>query len=166
MMAGVRSWVMSVVAVGMLVSLCLGLSPGGKVQKVSRFCGGLLLFLAVVTPLTRLDVTGALEDFRAYCDQLSEPSEPLVETSVTLTQELVTARAETSIQTKAREMGADVTVTVVCQSRDGLPVPEEVTLTGAVSAKQQKTLMNWIEASFALPVEQIHFQAEETEGKQ
>lgn len=115
MMEFIRHWVMSVVAVGMLVSLCLGLSPGGKVQKVGRFCGGLLLFLAVVTPLTRLDLTGSLQEFQDYCNQLAVTSDEFTQASETITQDLVISQSEACIQAQARSLGADVTVSVTCQ---------------------------------------------------
>ena len=161
-MEDLRGWVMSVVAVGMLVSIAQGLSPGGGVGRVSRLCGGLLLFLALVTPLTRLDLTGALSDFHAYCDRLSEPDRPFAETSAALTRELVTARAEAAIRDRGEELGEDVSVAVTCGTRDGLPVPAEVTLTGSLTGKQREALTEWIGESFALPRERIHFQTEET----
>lgn len=164
MMAFIRNWVMSVVAVGMLVSLCLGLSPGGKVQKVGRFCGGLLLFLAVVTPLTQVDLTGSLQNFRDYCDQLSVTSDEVTQAGVTLTQDLVISQSEARIQAQAKSLGADVTVTVTCASQDGLPVPGSVSVTGAMTAWQRQQLTQWIMDSFGLTQEQIAITAEKAEG--
>ena len=163
MMAFIRNWVMSVVAVGMLVSLCLGLSPGGKVQKVGRFCGGLLLFLAVVTPLTQLDLTGSLQDFRDYCDQLSVTSDEVTQAGATLTQDLVISQSEARIQAQAKSLGADVTAAVTCTSQDGLPVPDSVSVTGAMTAWQRQQLTQWIMDSFGLTREQIAITAEKAE---
>lgn len=163
MMEFIRNWVMSVVAVGMLVSLCLGLSPGGKVQKVGRFCGGLLLFLAVVTPLTQLDLTGSLQDFRDYCDQLSVTSDEVTQAGATLTQDLVISQSEARIQAQAKSLGADVTAAVTCTSQDGLPVPDSVSVTGAMTAWQRQQLTQWIMDSFGLTREQIAITAEKAE---
>ena len=163
MMAFIRNWVMSVVAVGMLVSLCLGLSPGGKVQKVGRFCGGLLLFLAVVTPLTQLDLTGSLQDFRDYCDQLSVTSDEVTQAGATLTQDLVISQSEARIQAQAKSLGADVTAAVTCTSQDGLPVPDSVSVTGAMTAWQRQQLTQWIMDSFGLTREQIAITAEKAD---
>ena len=161
-MASLRGRVMSVVAVGLLVSLCLGLSPGGRVRKVSRLCGGLLLFLAVMTPLTRLDVTGALTQFRTCCDRLSQPTQSLAETGGTLTRELVTARSEAYLRAQARDLGAEVTVCVTCRDRDGLPVPAEVTFTGSLTQLQREQLTGRVKEAFGLAGKQVHFS--ETEG--
>lgn len=163
MMEFIRNWVMSVVAVGMLVSLCLGLSPGGKVQKIGRFCGGLLLFLAVVTPLTQLDLTGSLQDFRDYCDQLSVTSDEVTQAGATLTQDLVISQSEARIQAQAKSLGADVTAAVTCTSQDGLPVPDSVSVTGAMTAWQRQQLTQWIMDSFGLTREQIAITAEKAE---
>lgn len=163
MIEGIRNWVMSVVAVGLLVSICQGLSPGGKTQKVSRLCGGLLLFLAVVTPLTRLDVTGALEEFQSYCARLSEPAEPMAKTSSELTRELVATQTERLVRTRAKELGARVSVSVNCGERDGLPVPESVTITGAISPAQKEKLRRWITKTFDIAPEHIQIREEESE---
>lgn len=164
MMDFIRSWVMSVVAVGMLVSLCLGLSPGGKVQKVGRFCGGLLLFLAVVTPLTRLDLTGSLQEFRNYCDQLSVTSDEMTQASETIIQDLIVAQSEACIQTQAKSLGMDVTVTVTCEPQDGLAIPAGVSITGEMTAQQRQQLTRWIMEAFDLTQEQIKITAEKAEG--
>ena len=160
MMEMIRNWVMSVVAVGMLVSLCLGLSPGGKVQKVGRFCGGLLLFLAVVTPLTRLDLTGSLQEFRDYCDQLSVTSDEFAQVSGTITQDLVVSQSEACIQAQAKNLGADVAVTVICESKDGLSVPTGVSVDGAMTTQQQQELTDWIMVAFDLSQDQIQMETE------
>ena len=155
MMEAARSWIMSVVAVGMLVSLCLGLSPGGKVQKVGRFCGGLLLFLAVVTPLTRLDLTGSLEEFQNYCDQLSVTSDEFIQASGSVTQDLIVSQSEACIRTQARNLGADVAVTVTCEEQDGISVPSTVSITGELTLPQWQELTQWIMDAFDLNREQI-----------
>lgn len=164
MMEGIRSWVMSVVAVGLLVSVCQGLSPGGKTRKVSQFCGGLLLFLAVVTPLTQLDMIGVLEEFQAYCAQLSEPSESLAKTSAELTRELVEDQSKRAVQARARELGAEVSVSVDCGEQDGLPVPERITVAGSISRAQGEKLRRWSVKTFDIAPDQFQIRKEETEG--
>lgn len=166
MMEGVRSWVMGVVAVGMLVSLCQALSPSGKVQKVGRFCGGLLLFLAVVTPLTHLDVTGTLQEFQDYCAQLSVTPEEFTKASGELTQELVISQSETCIQKQAASLGANVTVTVSCRTKDGLSVPSNVSITGVLSTQQQRELTQWVMEAFDLKQQQIRIETKKADGNQ
>lgn len=84
MMDSVRNWILGVVAVGLLVSLCQSLSPEGKTQKVSRFCGGLLLFLAVVTPIVQWDITGTLQAFQDYCESLTVSQEEVAQAGSTV----------------------------------------------------------------------------------
>jgi hypothetical protein len=163
MMEMIRNWVMSVVAVGMLVSLCLGLSPGGKVQKVGKFCGGLLLFLTVVTPITRLDLTGGLQEFQEYCAQLSATSEESTQASGEITQDLVTAQSEACIQAQAKALGADTTVTVTCKSQDGLAVPSNVSFVGDMTLQQQQELTRWVMSAFDLTQDQVQTKAKKAE---
>lgn len=164
MMEGIRSWVMGVVAVGILVSICLGLSPGGKVQKVSRFCGGLLLFLAVVTPLTKLDINESFQEFQDYCAQLSESSDEQKETSGNITKKLVISQSEACIKNQAKTLGANVEVTVTCRSKDGLSIPSKVSIVGDLTRHQQQKLTRWIKKAFDLNQKQIQIKAKKAEG--
>lgn len=155
---------MGVVAVGILVSICLALSPGGKVQKVARFCGGLLLFLAVVTPLTRVDINGSFQEFQDYCAQLSEPSDEQKQTSGDITKKLVISQSEACIKNQAKTLGAKVEVTVTCRSKDGLSVPSKVSVVGDITRSQQQKLTRWIGKSFDLNQGQIQITAKKSEG--
>lgn len=139
---GIGSW--SVVAVGMLVSLCRAGVPEERCRRIGRFCGGLLLFLAVVTPLTRLDLTGSLQEFQDYCNQLAVTSDEFTQASETITQDLVISQSEACIQAQARSLGADVTVSVTCKSQDGLSIPAGVSIIGAMTVQQRQQLIRWI----------------------
>ena len=98
MMDSVRNWILGVVAVGLLVSLCQSLSPEGKTQRVSRFCGGLLLFLAVVTPIVQWDITGTLQGFQDYCESLTASEEEVAQAGNTVLKEQVRQRTQQYLQ--------------------------------------------------------------------
>lgn len=153
---------MSVVAVGLLVSLCQGLSPGGKAQKVSRFCGGLVLFLAVITPITQWNLAGKLQAFQDYCASLTQPAEEVAQAGNSVLEEQVCQQAQSYIQAQAAELGAEVTVSVSCTAQNGIPVPNRVSVTGELSQTQQQRLSQCIADGFGLSVEQIQYH---TKGK-
>ena len=52
-----RSWLLGVVACALLVSACEQLTDGGTMKKIVRFVGGMLLMLALLRPLLRIDLT-------------------------------------------------------------------------------------------------------------
>lgn len=158
MMAELRSWILGVVAVGLLVSICQSLSPEGKPQKVSRFCGGLLLFLAVVTPMLQWDVTGAFQAFEDYCASLTVSEAEVAQAGSTVLEAQTCQQVSDYIREQAQALGADVTVSVTCESQDGLPVPVAVTLTGTLSEQQRQTLTGQIRADFQLTEAQVQYE--------
>ena len=154
MMDSVRNWILGVVAVGLLVSLCQSLSPEGKTQKVSRFCGGLLLFLAVVTPIVQWDITGTLQAFQDYCESLTVSQEEVAQAGSTVLETQVCQRTQQYLQEQAQQLGAEVTVQVTCKTQEGIPVPDAVTVTGTLTDAQRQQLTQCIQAGFGLTGEQ------------
>lgn len=162
MMDSVRNWILGVVAVGLLVSLCQSLSPEGKTQKVSRFCGGLLLFLAVVTPIVQWDITGTLQGFQDYCESLTASEEDVAQAGNTVLKEQVRQRTQQYLQGQAQQLGVEVTVQVTCKTQDGIPVPDSVTVTGTLTDVQRQQLTRCIQDGFGLTEEQITYQTKGT----
>ena len=162
MMDSVRNWILGVVAVGLLVSLCQSLSPEGKTQKVSRFCGGLLLFLAVVTPIVQWDITGTLQAFQDYCESLTVSQEEVAQAGSTVLETQVCQRTQQYLQEQAQQLGAEVTGQVTCKTQEGIPVPEAVTVTGTLTDAQRQQLIQCIQAGFGLTGEQITYQTKGT----
>ena len=162
MMDSVRNWILGVVAVGLLVSLCQSLSPEGKTQKVSRFCGGLLLFLAVVTPIVQWDITGTLQVFQDYCESLTVSQEEVAQAGSTVLETQVCQRTQQYLQEQAQQLGAEVTVQVTCKSQEGIPVPDAVTVTGILTDAQRQKLTQCIQTGFGLTGEQITYQTKGT----
>ena len=162
MMDSVRNWILGVVAVGLLVSLCQSLSPEGKTQKVSRFCGGLLLFLAVVTPIVQWDITGTLQAFQDYCESLTVSQEEVAQAGSTVLETQVYQRTQQYLQEQAQQLGAEVTVQVTCKTQEGIPVPDAVTVIGQLTDAQRQKLTQCIQDGFGLTGEQITYQTKGT----
>ena len=162
MMDSVRNWILGVVAVGLLVSLCQSLTPEGKTQRVSRFCGGLLLFLAVVTPIVQWDITGTLQGFQDYCESLTASEEEVAQAGNTVLKEQVRQRTQQYLQAHAQQLGVEVTVQVTCKTQEGIPVPDAVTVTGTLTNAQRQKLTQCIQDGFGLTEEQITYQTKGT----
>lgn len=127
-------------------------------QKVSRFCGGLILFLAVVTPVTRWELTGKLQDFQAYYELL-EHSQDAVEAGNEVLEEEVCRKTALCIQRQAEELGAEVTVSVICEKQQSIPIPASVTVYGTLTPAQQKKLTRWLKEGLRLTSKQIRYGA-------
>ena len=53
-MSFLTKWLLSVIATAFLVSVCEALIPDKKVREVGRWIGGLLMLLALLSPLLQL----------------------------------------------------------------------------------------------------------------
>ena len=116
-----------------------------------------------LTPLTRLDLTGSLEEFQNYCDQLSVTSDEFIQASGSVTQDLIVSQSEACIRAQARNLGADVAVTVTCEEQDGISVPSTVSITGELTLPQWQELTQWTMDAFDLSREQIQTETEKAE---
>ena len=66
MTGALGTYLLSVAAVGLLVSLILSLLPEGPLRRSGTFVGSLLLILAVLSPLVQLDADTIAQADRNY----------------------------------------------------------------------------------------------------
>lgn len=130
MMTYLRAWLMSVVASAVLVSIAEQLTDGAAMRRAVRFVGGLLLMLALLRPLLRLEL--ALpeltpDDYRAAVETLER--ELSAQRSDALSSSIA-GRTQAYIEDKADELGLAVRAVVALEEHDGVPLPESVTLYG------------------------------------
>ena len=119
-MTFLRSWLLSVTACAVLVSIAQQLTYGGAMKKIVRFVGGMVLMLAMLRPL--LSLTFDLPELDG--DHYREAVEALKET---LNAEQDSALSDSSL-------GLSVRAEVQTALRDGVPFPDSVTLYGENSA--------------------------------
>ncbi|MCD8189456.1 MAG: hypothetical protein LUD78_04430 [Clostridiales bacterium] len=162
MLESLRQWILAVTAVSLLTALCQALMPPGPVKRVSNLTCGLLIFFALVQPAVRADYTQLLADFQDYYAGLGDYDTTLVDTNSALTEELIAQDTAAYIQSKAGDAGITCTVVVSCGERDGVPVPEIVTVSGDLSSEEQAWLISLMEEELGLEVQSVQF--EEGEG--
>ena len=122
----IRTWLLSVTVSAMVIAVAEALMPEGSVKKVGRLTGGLSLILGLVQPLVRLDY-----------DDLYD---------------LVSSLPAGSI--RQEELGATCGAAVKCRlGEDGIPVPERVTVSGALTGAQKEALSAYLEEELGLPRE-------------
>lgn len=133
-MTYLRAWLMSVVASAVLVSIAEQLTDGAAMRRAVRFVGGLLLMLALLRPLLRLEL--ALpeltpDDYRAAVETLER--ELSAQRSDALSSGIA-GRTQAYIEDKADELGLSVRAEVSTREEEGVPVPAAVTLYGREDA--------------------------------
>lgn len=70
-----RTWLLGVIAAGMIVGILYALLPRGRMKAVAHTVGGMALLLVIVRPLLGLDLTELAlryEDYRQQIQALTE----------------------------------------------------------------------------------------------
>lgn len=155
-MTFLRSWLMSVTACAVLVSIAEQVTCGDTMRRAVRFTGGLLLMLALLRPLTAWEADIPAFSFTDYRAAVGALEEQLTAQRNEALRAGIAAETEAYIEDKAEELGLDVRAGVKTGERGGECVPVSVTLygerSGALSALIARELgiaeerQTWIEA--------------------
>lgn len=154
-----RQWLLGLTCAALVIAIAESLTPAGTIRKIGRLTGGLVLLLAMLNPLLRVDgeaLTRALTEYRLSLDGYGEELE--AENRV-LMKDIIEERSGAYIQDKAEDMGINCQVTVETEEAGEWPVPESVTVFGALTAEEQARLTHEIEADFAIPAERQYYES-------
>ena len=105
MTGALRNYLLSIVAVALLSGILLSLTPTGPVRRTLRFICGLVLLLAALGPVAKLDMerlAGSLSELRLRAEERVEEAE---DGSMELMTALIKEKTEAYIWTKRRRSG-------------------------------------------------------------
>lgn len=161
MMDLMRQWLLAVVCGAMLAAVLQALLPKAGAGRIGRLAGSLVVLLAVISPLLRLDaetLTLSVTKFRlaqsGYAEDLSKMNRELL-------KELIAEQTEAYILDKAEELGIDCRVTVLCEGGDeDTPCPSQVRVTGELSPEQERSLTRVIETQLGIPAQDQVYERE------
>lgn len=157
-MEGLKQWLLSVLAVSLLAGAAQALMPEGPVKKVGQLACGLLLFLAMVSPVLSvryLELTRLMEEYRLELEELEEES---VQVSKDLNHAFIEAETQAYIQTRTEELGISCQVDVSWDYSGETPLPAEAVVTGAISHEQAGTLRQMLTEDLGLTEEKIRWE--------
>lgn len=151
----VGDWIRSIAAAALIASLAMALTPKGKVQRVLKVVCGVLLIIAIISPLTdggTENISVDLAEYRAKADKIADTAE---ENDMNLSRGIIEREFEEYILDKASEIGvflqsADVTVE---WGTDGYWYPCEVTLEGEITTGDRNRLSAVIESELGIPTD-------------
>ncbi len=157
-MVFLKDWLLGIVAAALAVALAQALTPEGTVKKVGKLVGGLVLLLAVIQPLFRLDPEDLAVTAAAYSgvspQESTQGGEEVMKT-------LIEQKTGAYIVDKGLALGfscqAQVTVE---EDGSGWPVPWSAVITGSWTAEQQKALSQAVAEELNIPGERQSFQEE------
>ena len=162
MIEGVRSWLLSIIAVCLLCALADALMPRGPVKKAGRLVCGLVLLCAMLAPLPGLQLETGQAWLEDYFAGLEQQKQNLKETADAGTKGIIEEQYSAYIVDKAKELDLVCQVRVTCRTEaDGLTVPDGVEVAGRFSDEEQSRLARIIEEELLVPPERQAYYSEE-----
>lgn len=165
MMDTIRQWLIGIVAAGILAAVSHTLTPQGTVKRVARMAGGLLVMLAVIQPLLKLDTSAAISfSTEQYERELDISAKKMDEAEESVMKKLIEEQTAAYILREAGIMGLSLKVTVQARAEDDeeYPKPYAVQLSGgsAANARTVQALTEWIAQTLEIPTERVRWSAE------
>ena len=133
-MTFLRSWLLSVTACAILVSIAQQLTGGGTMKKIMRFVGGMVLMLAMLRPLLSLSFDFPVSGDADYREAVESLRLTLASAQNDALCDGIAEQTQAYIEDKAAQMGLSVLAEVQTTLCDGVPLPDSVTLYGEKSA--------------------------------
>lgn len=158
-----KDWLLGVTACALLVALAEQLTPKGTVRKLGKLTGGLLLLVAVLQPVLKVDYGSLSAALSQYRDDLGGyEAQPTVETA-RLMKTIIEARSGAYIQDKAAGLGLTCRAEVECDwdSEGSYPYPARVTVWGELTEGERARLTALIEADLAIPAQAQRYERED-----
>jgi len=152
MMGGIREYLLSIAAAGVLATLAEAVMPAGAVKRVVRFLGGLIVLLSAISPLTKL-ASGRNPEIANWEMPHSDLVVYAEQQTKELTEMLIIERTAEYILDKAEQIGMKVTAEVILENKDLNPVPRSITITGIYTQLQKKIMSDYLEQTFGIPEE-------------
>ncbi|MPN02192.1 hypothetical protein SDC9_149406 [bioreactor metagenome] len=160
-----RNWVIGVTCAAFLIAAADCITPSGAVKKLGRLTGGLVLLLAMISPLMGLDyetLSIAMTESRGTLSGYSQTDADKL--SADLMKTIIAEQTGAYILDKATVLGAQCAVQVDCSvSKDNIPYPAAVTVVGTLSDSQRRALSQAIEADLAIPLAMQTFESGDVE---
>lgn len=149
-----KTYLMSVVAAGMLLTIMLSIIPKGIVHKIAGIVGGLLLVITAISPL--LDFNGDVisQAVSKYIIEAENIQTGIEIGSKELLCQVIKDQCESYILDKADSMGMAIEIEIEMNEKVQYPYPIHVTVRGNWTVSEQMYLCRYIADSLGVPEEQ------------
>lgn len=153
MSAALREYLLSLAGCGMLLTLVLTVLRPGTIRTITGIMGGLLMILAAVSPVVKLDPDSIAETIWSMQVDGEELRNGVEFGSRELLSQVIRERCAAYILDKAAAMGVNLEVNITLEETGDLPYPIAVTITGNWSPSEQKALQDYISGELGIPRE-------------
>lgn len=150
MMELMRNWLLGITCAAMVLALAENLAPEGSVKRICRLAGGLVLLLAAIGPVARLDEGDLARLTQQYQINAEKYEEELTRQQEILYESIIAEETAAYISDKAEELGITCRAEVTVAWKDGVPQPHTVILTGIWTVQQREALAEIIESDLGI----------------
>ena len=154
----IRNWLLGVTAASMLLALAEYLVPEGVNKKIVGLAGGLILALAALTPILKLDEEAMIDATEKFQNELQSGSEELSMKKDFLFESIIEEETKAYILDKAKELGLECQVSVFVAWDGEVPVPHAVTVRGVWTPQQKQALSQLMEEELGILTSQQRFE--------
>ena len=148
-----RSYFLSIIVVVVITAIARRLmGEKGTPAAVGKLMTGLILTMAILSPLLNLDFAGMNDFFDAYAFDAKQAVAAGTEISKQALSQSIKEKSEAYILDKARHFGAQLTVQVHL-SDETIPKPNAVHISGNISPYAKSSLQNMIQSDFGIDKE-------------
>lgn len=151
MTQAIGKYLISVSAAAMLLSVTQSILPKGTSRVICEFAGGLLVMIAALSPIVKVDYDGLARSFVRMANDTLKMETAVFEDAERQKAECIKEDCEAYIWDKANELGADLEVEITLSKDAQLPIPQTVVLRGEISYYQRSLLSKIIEQDMGIP---------------
>ena len=146
----VRSWLIGVTVVAILVALAEALMPEGGVKPVGKLVCGLVLLVAVLSPILSWRDQGTAVGI-SWTQQMEEHTQQLEKQQQIQLKTIIEEQCVAYILDKAKEMGLTITANVTCVLGEGdIFLPVQAELAGELTAHDAVRLTALVEEDLGI----------------
>ena len=151
-MEWMNNWLFSVVCAAMVAAVASALSPKGFPRQLARYAGGLLVLLAVLGPVKRLDSNAIGDAMANLKGRYSGYTEAFSQQNTEVTKAIIAEETAAYISDKAAGLGiTQCRVEVRCRmTEEGFPAPDTVRVEGCGDEEAWQALSRTIAEDFAV----------------
>ena len=156
-------WVRAIAGAALLCAAATALTPKGKVKSVVRFVCGIVIIIAIISPLIKNNFSFLSMDMSQYRTEADEIINNAKETESNLSRSIIEDKLEAYILDKAKSFNAEIqSVSVSVKWGDeGCWYPDEVHLTANIPQREMILISNAIEAELGIPKERQYWSGHE-----
>ena len=157
MLEALRSWVLGLVGAGIITSICMTITPDGKVKKVVSLVCSLLIILMMINPVIGFDYGSFAQNYAQFRAEAAAITRESAEFNEKLTGLIIAEACSAYILDKGTELGIhDLSVDVSVRLRDdGYWYPYAARLRTAADKQLRDRLGVIIETDLGIPQEEL-----------